>query len=103
MVARGMGIEGEPELTAPPVMEGLGKAVASIAGVVAALSILPAIPYALVAGMETDRPAGMLLAGAPLLLAISAVAAVCCIARITVLRFALAVAPVTLVFVSWLA
>lgn len=94
--------DGEQGPTAFTVLVALGKALASIAGVVAALSILPAIPYAFVAGMETNRSAGTLLAAAPLLFAISTVAAVFCVARFTVFRFALAVIPVTLVFASWL-
>lgn len=102
MVAQSMEIEAELKPTAMAVFKGLGKAMASIAGVIAALSILPAIPFALLAGMETNHSAQMLLAYAPLLFAISAVAAVCCIARITIIRFALAVVPVTFVFVSWL-
>ncbi len=95
-------LDAEQKPTAFAVFEGLAKALSSIAGVIAALSIVPSIPFALIAGMETNRAAGTLLAVAPLLFAISAIAALCCIARFTVLRFAFAVIPVTFVFANWL-
>lgn len=97
-----MEIGAESKLTTLAVLRGAGKAIALVAGVVAAISVLPAVPHAFLAGMETNRSAAMLSAYAPLLLATSAVAAVCCLARVTIIRFVLAVAPVTLVFANWL-
>lgn len=97
-----MEIEAESKLTTLVVLRGVGKAIASVAGTLVAVSILPSVPYAFLAGMETDRSAAMLYAYTPLLLAISVVAALCCLARITILRFVLAVTPVTLVFANWL-
>lgn len=102
MVTAGMNPDAKQKATAAILLEGLAKTFAAIAGVVAALSILPAIPYAIVSGMETNRSAGTLLAVAPLLFVISAVAAILCIARVTILRFVLAVFPVTTVFVAWM-
>lgn len=93
--------DAKQEPTAAILLEGFAKTLGAIAGVVAVLSILPVIPYAVVSGMETNRSAGTLLAVAPLLFAISATAAVFCIARLTILRFILAVFPVTAVFVVW--
>lgn len=97
-----MEIDTEQKLTAAALLIGLAQTASSVAGVVAALSFLPSIPYALLAGMETNRLAANLLVVAPALFATSAIAAICCIARFTIIRFVLAVVPVSYVFVKWL-
>ncbi|WP_157084577.1 hypothetical protein [Sphingomonas pituitosa] len=83
-------------------IQGLGKAVATVTGLVSAVCFLPSIPGAMLAGMETNPAVADHLVTAPLLFGVSAAAALACIARITLLRFVLAVVPLGVVLVRWL-
>ncbi len=85
------------------ILQGLGKAVTVVPGLVSATCFLPSIPGAALSGMETNKVVADHLATAPLLFGISAAASLACIARITLLRFALAVVPLSIVIVRWLA
>lgn len=85
------------------ILRGLGKTVAVVTGLVSATCFLPSIPGAVLSGMETNRVVGDHLATAPLLFGVSAAASLACIARITPLRFALAVVPFSIVIDRWLA
>jgi hypothetical protein len=81
----------------------LAQGLAGVAAAVALLLILPSLPYALLAGMETSGAVQSLYAWTPLLLLASLVSGVLCMARFGVVRFVLAVAPVSAVVIGWIA
>jgi hypothetical protein len=93
----------EPESKAADLVKGLGKTLTAITGLVSATCFLPSLPGALLAGMETNPVTADHLVSAPLLFGVSAAASLACIARITILRFAFAVVPFTIVIARWLA
>ncbi|HWU96182.1 MAG TPA: hypothetical protein VN029_11325 [Sphingomonas sp.] len=96
-----MDADSEQKPTRAEIAQGLGKTLAVLFGISAALLILPTLPYALLAGMETDPSARSLMGWTPILFAISAGAALFCIKQFTVVRFLLAVLPTRFVLFHW--
>jgi hypothetical protein len=88
--------------TPAEIVQGLGKTLAAIAGVVAALLILPTLPNAFFAALMPDPDGGNVTAVAPVLFVVSVAAALFCLKRFTILRCLLAILPTGFVLFHWL-